>query len=273
MMQETNLCRQVMKAFSAYVNIPESVGREYAEDLSPIWNVVDLIGRSRKFILPYTGRLFEDRQYRGIDENEPLRLPFPVIALEYFADKSAGLANPGLLSSKRLVLAREEEFGIVVTPVIWVDKDQVWGPMPECVLPSTGYLDRSSLNDGYAAIIANFADPRMPIEDYADELGALLTFLSAIQCSNVKVDRIERKKERAKLKAPYPFDTYHVLTIETKKTVNRGGSAGISERHSPREHLRRGHIRRLESGAKVWVNAAVVNAGVYGKVNKDYRVS
>src|SRR5687768_10619634 len=171
MAQQTNFCRQVMKEFSAYVNIPDNIGLAYQADLAPIWNVVDLIGRAKKFILPYTGRLFEDRQYRALDENEPLRLPFQVIALEYLADKSAGLVKPGLLSSKRLVLAREDKFGIVVTPVIWIDKDQKWMSMPEVALPSTGYLDRHNTSGGYATIVANFSDPRFPVEDYADELG------------------------------------------------------------------------------------------------------
>lgn len=41
---------------------------------------------------------------------------------------------------------------------------------------------------------------------------------------------------------------------------------------SPREHLRRGHIRRLEDGRKFWINAAVVAAGNGGKIHKDYGI-
>ena len=41
---------------------------------------------------------------------------------------------------------------------------------------------------------------------------------------------------------------------------------------SPRTHLRRGHIRRLRWGPKVWVNSCVVNPGAIGGVNKDYAV-
>ena len=40
---------------------------------------------------------------------------------------------------------------------------------------------------------------------------------------------------------------------------------------SPREHLRRGHIRRLADGRRIWVNAAIVGAGKgVGVVSKDY---
>ena len=68
-----------------------------------------------------------------------------------------------------------------------------------------------------------------------------------------------------------PFDDYHVLTINVGGQGQREGAANGSHR-SPREHLRRGHIRRLQDGRKLWVNATVVNPGVGAKVMKDYRM-
>jgi hypothetical protein len=272
-MMETNFCRQVVKEFGAAVSVPPHIGQMYGNDLAPLWNAVDLIQRARKFVLPYTGRLLDDRQYRALDEGEPLRLPFPVIALEYFADLSKDCAD-GTRSTKRIVLAQEDGDSIVVTPIIWMDSEKAWAPMPQCALPSTAFLDRSQVSrDGYVAIRAQFADPRIPMEDYADELGALLGFLNALQCSNVKIERVPRKKEKANLKQGLPFDTYHVLTIETNRQAGKTAPPSDADRRSPREHLRRGHIRRLETGRKVWVNAAVVNAGKPGgKITKDYAV-
>jgi hypothetical protein len=41
---------------------------------------------------------------------------------------------------------------------------------------------------------------------------------------------------------------------------------------SPRQHLRRGHIRNLQSGKKVWVNATVVGSRDNGVINKAYGI-
>lgn len=44
------------------------------------------------------------------------------------------------------------------------------------------------------------------------------------------------------------------------------------ERNGPREHLRRGHIRRLPDGRKIWVQACVVGSRALGVVRKTYAV-
>jgi hypothetical protein len=44
---------------------------------------------------------------------------------------------------------------------------------------------------------------------------------------------------------------------------------------SPREHLRRGHIRIYQSGRRIWVNSTLVNAGVGGRIStvRDLRAA
>lgn len=270
---ETNFCRQILRQFEPEMAISERDAAGHEEYLAPVWNVVSLIRNATKFILPYTGRPLDDKQFKALDENEPLRLPFPVIALEYFADLSTP-HDPKNRSSKRVVLAREQSDSIVLTPVIWIDSDKSWGVLPECALPNTGYLDRTRITNGNVAINVGLSDARIPSSDYEDELGALLCFLNALQCSNVDIEKVPRKKEKAKVKGALPFDFYHVLTIASGKAGEQQGVGGVAgDRRSPREHLRRGHIRRLESGKKVWVNAAVIAAGSAGRVDKSYKVS
>jgi hypothetical protein len=273
-MQETNFCRQVLKEFAPAANVPDSIGMENQEDLSPFWNVIDLIQKSVKFMLPNTGRLLNDKQFKALDENEELHLPFPYIALEYFADRSgeAEAIATGTLSTKRIVLAREEDTFIVITPVIWFDRGKYWIPMPEVAIPKIKFLDRSKVHDGWVAINAVFSDIRIPMSDYQDEIGALLSFLNSLQCSNVAIERFTQRKTPKASKAALPFDSYRVLTISAQRNnaFTHGGGGAV---RSPREHLRRGHIRRLDDGKKIWVNAAIVNAGKGGKVYKDYKVS
>jgi hypothetical protein len=50
-----------------------------------------------------------------------------------------------------------------------------------------------------------------------------------------------------------------------------GRSNSLGGSHcSPREHLRRGHIRRIAGNRCVWVNSCVVAAGSRFGVSKDY---
>lgn len=100
------------------------------------------------------------------------------------------------------------------------------------------------------------------------EARVVLGFLNALACSNVTIERGPAPKQGAKLKNSLPFDAYHTLVLRGPESAS--GNTGLGGHRSPREHLRRGHIRRLESGNKVWVNATVVNAGAPGKILKDY---
>lgn len=281
-MEHLNYCRQLTKWCKAMLEEP-SLDREGRAILG---NVVGLHGASTKFILPAGGRLFDDRQYRALDESEPLRLPYACIALEYESNgRNRGPDEPiwsssGLMyedesfvsAPKRVVFASERDDWIVINVAFWTRTDGIWRVLPECAIPRTGYLDRTKEDRGKVPVRFATSDKRVPLSDYADELGALLCFLNVLQCSNIHIERSEPKKSGKKIKASLPFDTYHLLTIDAPGRA--GNSPGVSSQHrSPREHLRRGHIRRLADGRRTWVNAAVVAAGRGGGVvSKDYRI-
>ena len=279
-MQHLNYCRQMVKQFSAAINIPSFP----SENRSTLSNAIDLAKASQKFILPDGGRLHDDPEYRALDEKERLRLPYQFIALEYFRPTPERWSGQGAWSTKAVVFARERDDAIVVTPIIWIDSHGIWGPMPEVAIPSINYLDRDAKRApglGYDGVVRhlvpvklwNPARATIPDSDYAQEIGALLCFLNVLQCGNVHVERSDPGQTRRAMtkKGALPFDSYHVLTIDAP-TVSAGGDGARNSHRSPREHLRRGHIRRYESGAKIWVNATVVNAGIGGKVTKDYKM-
>ena len=234
-------------------------------------NAIDLARVAQKFILPHGGRLYDDPEYRALDENKPLRLPYPLIALEYARGEFR--ENKDFMnSSKAILFAREENDFIILTPVIWADYRQIWGPMPEAAIPRIGYLDRTVTVGRYKALNIYFGSGTgVDVNDYADEAGALLCFLNVLQCKNVQLERSDPKKAGKKIKTALPFDTYHVLTIDVPDKAGDGASTG--GHRSPREHLRRGHIRRLADSRRIWVNATVVAAGRgAGVVTKDYAV-
>lgn len=269
-MEHLNYCRSMRKQFMAAVGSPNfpSAHRTFLTHLA------HLAAESQKFILPDGGRLYDDPEYRALDENEQLNLPYPIIALEYARNRSS--AKESEANSKKCILfARELADAIVLSPVMWLDSLNRWGPLPEVAIPRVGYLDRSLVMDGRTAIKVQQSDVRVPLSDYSDEVGSLLCMLNVLQCRNVHITKSEVGKTRKTMmvgkKGALPFDSYHILTIDVP---SKGGDGTPTGGHrSPREHLRRGHIRRLDDGRHTWVNATVVCAGQgAGVVHKDYVV-
>lgn len=109
--------------------------------------------------------------------------------------------------------------------------------------------------------------------DTYDEDSFMLQACSVINCANVTTAAVNPKaaqnmKRRARGKQP--FFSYKVLQLMEER---REAGPSLGGHHaSPRMHLRRGHLRRLESKT-VWVKATMVNArSSEGVVVKDYAV-
>lgn len=99
-------------------------------------------------------------------------------------------------------------------------------------------------------------------------------FIQAMNCSNVSSEEINikestnRKREK---KGKKIFYSYKTLVINQEKTNSRTQSNGGTHA-SPRLHLRRGHVRTLKDGRKIWVQSCVVGDKESGSVGKDYSV-
>lgn len=259
--EHPNFCRQMIKQFSS------TSRHEVSEFQFGMLNgTIELANAAQKFLLPPGGRLYDDLEFKALDESKPLRLPFPVIALEFHVPQNIDPAY-----GKRIVLVVEEGDLILLAPIIWWNERRMWFSLPPCTLPTTGYLDRSIPKVGGRAAIVVSMPERVKAAEYSGELGALLCFLNALQCSNVHMERSPARSNAKRAQDSLPFDDYHILSIDTP--IGSEGSINIihGSHRSPREHLRRGHIRRLENGNKIWVNAAIINAGkIGGKITKDY---
>lgn len=268
-----NHSRQVAKCCAEALSV-NVFSDEYNELLT---KTLILHASSVKFLLPDGGRLYDDKELRALDNSIPLHLPYPCIALEYVAAGPRFIPGQDEVNSavapKRVCYAVEEEDAIYITIAFQCVGDNDWIILPECSIDKVNYLNREKLDSsGRYPIFARFSDPRIPLTDYSDEVGALLCFLNVMNCSNVHVDRSEPKHAKKHVKTALPFDTYHILTIGTpvqSGTVSISGGSRF-----PREHLRRGHIRRLSDGRTIWINATVVAAGRgAGKVTKDYALT
>jgi hypothetical protein len=114
------------------------------------------------------------------------------------------------------------------------------------------------------------------IKDIAGEVSALLELCEALSCSNVHhqvMERINPTVNQRRIKdGKVPMYETRTLWIDTPGNSKGYGEWQGGTHRSPRQHLRRGHIRTLQSGKKVWVNAAVVGAKESGFIRKDYAI-
>ena len=112
--------------------------------------------------------------------------------------------------------------------------------------------------------------------DSADEVIAAISFAAVSSCANVSKTTIEAPAALNKKRignGKLPFDKVHVLMVEGGAFVSKESGWNANGTHaSPKTHLRRGHIRQLESKV-VWVNSAVVNAGRSDVSAPVYKVS
>jgi len=276
MTQPLNLCRQMSKQFRDRIAVPSVNAALKAEAV----NVLNLTGSAKKFIMPHGGILLDDPEFRAIDADAKLRLPFPVVALEF-------TGNPGSMHNgddivKTIVLAAEHEAvdghpeTIGVTGAYFSGSEFCWFPLPtQLVDVHSGH--RYGKNQLGTRIFLRVLDKELFTVGDAEFYDALLRngafvlmgFLNALACSNVHVKNVPVTSLRKAMRPAIPFDEYHVLTVDVpgRQVAVAGGTH--TGRH-PREHLRRGHIRRYENGLKTWVNACVVAAGSEGKITKDY---
>lgn len=239
-------------------------------------NSIKWVNLAHRFLLPDGGRLIEDNQYGAIDETEQINLPYPVVALEYSHDDK-DLKSGDYLCSKRVLVAREHKGDIVLTPIVYADPIGKWCPFPEIAIPRTNFLNREVVVNGHVSVYVKLGPSNYtPDTDYADEIGAFMCFINALQCSNIGLEKKMfspgRRKNISK-KKHLKGDVYHVLVVNTDKNGKQPRGNGNGTGRTVREHLRRGHIRRYKDGKKTWINATLVNAGSKkGAVNKDYAV-
>jgi hypothetical protein len=256
-----------------------------------------VLHKAVKFMLPFGGRVLEDTELKGLDPSLKLRLPFPIIALEY------PNRSPNGVDGQFIVVAREvvgkdthtDESGDYINISMHLHTEAGWCTIPmEQILATEDYMepieDTSGLPDEAFPYFfkgsrhltgdshtdhVNGDLPMAELDQMAEFINVatadLLCFLNALACTNVGYETLDAPKKQKK--GARKADAYKVLTVITGETKSAavGGSNGSSR--SPREHIRRGHIRRCASGKRVWVNACVVNKGVGGRIDKDYNIA
>lgn len=138
-------------------------------------------------------------------------------------------------------------------------------PIPALHEPYQEVTNRMSIEEKFMTSII----------DLGGEVSAVMSLLEALSCINVgtqTLDPPERLNKKRIKNGHEPFVSYKVLTItgsdSGKTSKNLGGSHA-----SPKMHLRRGHIRRLDENRRIWVNACIVGKAENGIAVKDYALN
>ena len=112
--------------------------------------------------------------------------------------------------------------------------------------------------------------------DVRDEMLFTWGFCVTVNCVNVAVATVappEKLNAKRIRNGKPPLYEYKVLELPEPR---QGGASAQYRldglRQGPRQHLRRGHPRRLQDGRVTYVRAAVIGTGSLGTVQKDYRV-
>jgi hypothetical protein len=114
------------------------------------------------------------------------------------------------------------------------------------------------------------------VKDIGNETATILELCEALSCSNVHhrpIESIDPAVNQRRIRdGKVPLYETRTLWIDVPNFDNVSVEWQGGTHRSPRQHLRRGHIRNLQSGKKVWVNATVVGAKENGIIKKDYAI-
>lgn len=243
-----------------------------------------LAENSIKFKLPDNAELFDFKddmliadvfkKYVGIE----LHLPYRLTCLEFLI-KLHGEAEPVI------IFAEEKDEDIYILMSI-KDQSNEWGLMYNSYVKinKTTYETTICLQDELEEY-ADFEQIRDFIQSYfAIAVTAITHFLCALACSNTHIEDDEvkpspLKQKMRKDKGKLPLASYKVLTIKvggsSSGVVNNvvKAPAQVDEKGKKRTHLRRGHIRKYQSGLKIWVNTCVVGSDRDNSVlRKSYNI-
>lgn len=276
MIQPLNYCRQFLKSFDdKKVRFMESdvPGLDWVKNMH---GIIEALIFSNKFILPENAECCPDEEFRAVVDCNNIRQPYPVIALEYRFDKSYKCI---LLSIERELKKDSPFYYPSIVPILGHVVTPWWTVLP--IHFGTHIVDLEGPN-GAMQSYGDISPKARTFFSRTGEIGSIdnfiaisvrnyYRFMNMCQCSNVEFapaegcERGEMKKRRS-----LGFDEYKVMMVSSHiraKAEARGGSHA-----SPREHLRRGHIRRIDDERRVWVNATVVCPGSSGKIEKDYAI-
>ena len=254
------------------------------------------------FSIPHGGKILDD-DLKGLDGLNSIRLPFPTITISFDTEYSDGTISPLLAVFMEIEDPRvdDPECPELVGACFFQEpSSNMWtlSPFQTNLRNNLNGVSMGVNEYGHAVVNADTSVelffPTMleaiQAEDESDVKCALeffknvvslcgypmLSLCEALVCSNVtfrpKNPVSQRIKEKRKRLGRSPIHEINELVISARGKVLRDYGSGNTTGRTVCQHLRRGHIRVIQSGRKVWVNSCVVGAGESLKKN-IYRVT
>ena len=185
------------------------------------------------------------------------RAPFPNTLLQFETPSSPA-------GSHAIVLWREQSDGSIFLIAAQRGRDKTWRT---CGLTRVNRLGDEHHYERIGFDASN--------SEYVTLMHArAMNLFYILGCSNVTtvdhVAPVALNKKRAR-SGKLPILSYKTLVIALDQAKKESSAMGGTH-SSPRVHLRRGHIRKLPSEERVWVQSCVVGSK-HGMVSKDYKVT
>lgn len=248
----------------------------YSQKLTPkeqecLKSLAATVNKSTHFAVPDGGILLNARGSGLV--GQVMHLPFKNITVECWSVEH---------QTKYVAIAFEDEGpGICVTGGRFNPFTKSWD-----VCLTMSYLSRTIEESGFftpyahAMMFPSIRDALKYDDKQCRELSnvyccLVIELIEALTCRNVVTEPLEVIDEKVNVRrirdGKLPLYETRILTIKTPEIKHSTGKRCASHA-SPRQHLRRGHIRRLESG-NIWVNSCVVGDANKGVINKQYSVT
>lgn len=114
------------------------------------------------------------------------------------------------------------------------------------------------------------------LQDVSSQVRVVFELCEALTCTNVEsaIHQAASAKVNAKRIKAGKLPIYETRVLTVKPTREAGESRGPLgyDRNGPRQHLRRGHVRRLPTGKNTWIQSCVVGSLKNGLIHKSYEI-
>lgn len=269
MITARNYAAQAKRGLMLFAGLPKEheVDRGFAKYLS------EVIHNSTHFVIPDDGEIFDD-ELKGL-RGQRIELPYKSITVEFY---SSGKWSGG--SRIKIVVAAIDNGDEIIVFGASTDFDlDIWIPsaysmrVPKDINITGNRGDKlTSSRVVCPGLFEQVGDDESYNHIRSFEL-CLEELIEALSCKNISTanhqDASPANTKRIK-SGKLPIYETKMLVIDTNYS-SIGQEGGSVSHSSPRQHLRRGHIRRLPKG-NIWVNSCVVGDASKGVINKSYAV-
>ena len=241
-------------------------------DIPIIKAITTEMEKSVHFAVPDGGKIFDDK-FNGLIGSK-INMPFDSISIEFFYQMDGK-------TEKQVIYAKNIGEEIHLYSYIFVEDTWILTPLMASIDKNEPMRHDTAVKCtilGVLPVLCNIGisqgEKENLVRDLKCAMAVFLEFIEALSCTNVEatIHQAASPKNAQRIKShKLPIYETKVLTIKAgSHTKTEGTRTGTHA--SPRQHLRRGHIRRLDSG-NIWVNSCVVGAKENGVIDKSYKIT